>query len=346
MTSVRRFAAPPAGRSARATRSKTADASRAAGNPTVMGLVISKPDTALWPAAGDGRPVSKLDLARYFECIGEWMLPHVRGRPSSLVRASDGLGAEQFFQRHAIRGRGMSNVFGSVRIGGDRQAYVLIDRLEALAAVAQMAAIEIHAGNSVPDDPEHAGRLVFDLDPAPDVNFQAVVVAAHELRERLLAVGLQSFCKTTGGQGLHVVAPLRTDGRHVQAWPAAKNFAHTICAQMAGDSPLRYVDTVSKSRRFGRIFLDYLRNDLLSTAVAVLSPRVQAGAPVSMPLDWDTVRSGLDPLRYTVRSTPALLASAKPWRDYERSAGSLRAAIDALTAQNDAAARRRRSSAT
>jgi bifunctional non-homologous end joining protein LigD len=162
------------------------------------------------------------------------------------------------------------------------------------------------------------------------VNFDAVIAAAIEIRDRLKATGLESFCKTTGGKGLHVVTPL-TAGKTAVQWPVAKNFAHIICAQMAHDNPAKYLDNMSKSQRVGKIFLDYLRNDRLSTAVAVLSPRARDGAPVSMPVLWKDVRRGLDPKKFTLRSAPGLLRKAKPWEGYAEAAQSLAAAIRALT---------------
>ena len=299
--------------------------------PVVAGIRISHPDKELWPATKTSKAVTKLDLAHYYENIASRILPYIEGRPLSLVRAPDGIEGQRFFQRHALTGSEAH--FREMKVKGDHKPFLAVDTEEALVALAQAGVLELHPWGSKKGDPETPARLVFDLDPAPDLRFDAVIAAARDLRERVSACGLEPYLKTTGGKGLHVTAAIKGSPRHKPSWPEAKNFAQLLCKLMERDSPKKYTTVLAKKARGGKIFLDYLRNDHFATAVAPWSPRARAGAPVAMPLEWSKLRAGLDPSRFNVGNAASWLKDGDPWKDLDKSAAPLEAAIRKLTAK-------------
>jgi bifunctional non-homologous end joining protein LigD len=213
-----------------------------------------------------------------------------------------------------------------LKVPGESEPYLVVDDLEGLVSLAQAAVLEIHPWGCKANKPAEPERVIFDLDPAPDVPFARVIDGAKEFRKRLEALGFTPFVKTTGGKGLHVTAAIAGSARKPLAWPEVKEFARDLCRQMEADSPALYTTTVSKKARTGKIFLDYLRNDMTSTAVAPWSPRARAHAPIATPITWAQLRKDLDPLAFTLRTAPQLLKRPDPWKDLHKSAGSLEAA--------------------
>jgi bifunctional non-homologous end joining protein LigD len=270
----------------------------------VAGVRLTHPDKVLYPDQG----ITKIELADYYAAVAEFMLPHVANRPVTMVRCPTGQEKKCFFQRHA--GSGVPAQLREVKVPGFDEPYLYFSDLPGLIAMVQIGVLEIHPWGVTVANPDRPDRIIFDLDPAEELSFSAVVRAAHDVRERLAALGLASFVKTTGGKGLHVVLPIEPAD-----WPAAKAFAKALSESMASTAPERYLTRVSKAERSGRIFIDYLRNDPTSTAVGAYSTRSRHGAPVALPLDWEEVTSTLDPSAFTVRTVPALVARRKtdPW---------------------------------
>ncbi len=277
---------------------------------TVAGIEITHPDRVLYP----GTEITKIDLARFYERIAPWILPHVRLRPLSIVRCPAGQGGPCFFQKHEHGN--FPDAVGSVTVkekeGQGR--YLTIDAKEGLVALVQMGALELHPWGSGNDRLEHPDQVIFDVDPAPDVGWDAVADAARTLHAFLAELGLESFLKTTGGKGLHVVVPLDRK----QEWEEVKDFSHAISLRLVEADPKRYLAVASKAQRKGKIFVDWLRNARGATAVAAYSTRARPGAPVATPVAWSELDGSLRSDTYTVVNLEERLRKRRrdPWEEF------------------------------
>jgi bifunctional non-homologous end joining protein LigD len=284
---------------------------------TVAGVKLTHPDKIIFGGIG----LTKRDLATYYERIAEHILPHLAGRPLSLVRCPDGEGGACFYQKNVETGFPKS--IRTVRVEHDEGPvhYALVDSAEGLVALVQMGVLEIHTWGSLADNVERPDRMIFDLDPGPDVSWDAVRDGAVLVREALEALGLTAFVKTTGGKGLHVVTPIARGPE----WLEVRDVAKAIADRVAAADPARYTTNMRKAERAGRIFVDYVRNTRGATAVAAFSTRARPQAPVSVPIRWDELSAGVRSDGYDVRSVPHRLAAlgSDPWAGYTGAAADL-----------------------
>ena len=289
----------------------------AAAPPARPQVRLTHPDRVYWPDAG----VTKQGLADYYSEAWPRMAPHVVRRPLALLRCPGGTSGQCFFQKHAWKGQSREIVTFDDPLDDSDDPLIAIDGLPGLIGLVQGGALEIHGWQSTLDDLEHPDQIVVDLDPGDGVPWTVVIDAAREVKARLEDAGLAAFVKTTGGKGLHVVAPLRP----AAGWEAVKGFAAEMAKSMAGDAPERYVATVSKAKRTGKILVDYLRNGRNNTAIAPYATRARAGAPVSMPLGWEELGPEIGPAHFTVANAPSRLAnSVDPWAGFRQAAVPLR----------------------
>ncbi|MEZ5788297.1 MAG: DNA ligase D [Xanthobacteraceae bacterium] len=292
-------------RSSKSTRSQTSPAEPRRSSSPTLPIKLSSPDRVYWPDLG----LTKQQLAEFYVAIWEWIAPHVVRRPLALLRCPNGIGEPCFVQKH------VHSTFDRRRIAtidDDGDEVMAIETLEGLLALVQAGVLEVHVWGSTIDHIDLCDRLVFDLDPAPDVAWIEVIAAAREVRDRLAELGLTSFVKTSGGKGLHVVVPIEgTD------WSTAKTFTRGIAVAMSRDAPGKYLAKMTKSARQGRIFIDYLRNGRGATAVAAYSPRARPNAGVSTPVGWSELSAKLAPDRYTMLNLQARLARLRndPWAE-------------------------------
>jgi bifunctional non-homologous end joining protein LigD len=317
----------PAGPKPRATSKERAPARAAiAAEPThpvsrddvvVAGVRITHPDRVVYPAPG----ITKERVARYYANVAEHILPHLRSRPAVLVRCPDGLAQECFYQKHAAAWA--PDALRRVRIREKSKAgdYVVVENVAGLVGLVQMGVLEIHTWNAQAAALETPDRLVFDLDPGPDVPWPAVLTAARLVRSSLDARGLTSFVKTTGGKGLHVVAPIRPG----PGWSACVDFTRDVAEALEAETPRAFTTRMAKTARKGRIFIDYFRNQRGATSVAAYSTRAREGAPVSTPITWDELDAIPSGSHFTIETVERRLAKLKsdPWADYRTQRQSL-----------------------
>jgi bifunctional non-homologous end joining protein LigD len=285
----------------------------------IAGVSLSHPDRVLWQEQG----VTKQGLAEFYAEITDWILPHLVDRPLSLVRCPSGAQTKCFFQKHAWAGLGPG--IREIEVPGDDEKMLAIKDLSGLVSLVQAGVLEIHPWGSKQPKLTMPDQLIFDLDPGDDVAWADVVAAAQEVRERMEQLDLESFVKTTGGKGLHVVVPLKPE----IGWDEAKAFAKVFAEQMAGDSPERYVATMSKKIRKGRVFVDYLRNGQGATAVSAYSSRARAGAPVATPLTWEELGPDVKGDHFNVTNLARRLQNldSDPWAGFFKPRQSLKPLI-------------------
>lgn len=272
----------------------------------IEGIKITHPDRVIYPEAG----LTKRELAEYYRDIAEHLLPHVADRPLALVRCPQGQEKECFFQKNYTDS--LPSALHSVDLG-DAEG-IGLSNAEGLVALAQFGVLEIHPWGSQESDVEHPDRLVFDLDPGPGVDWKGVVQAAKDVRELLQQIGLESWVKTSGGKGLHVCVPIKPN----LEWDKAKAFCRGIAEALEKQDPDRYVAEMSKAKRKGKIFVDYLRNGRGATSVAAFSPRARNGAPVSTPIRWDEIDRLDSATGYTIKNIGRRLAQLgeDPWSGF------------------------------
>lgn len=293
----------------RASKKRGGIRSEASSSFNRCGIDFTHPDKVLYPKQG----ITKRDLANYYASISDWILPHVIGRPLALVRCPMGESKPCFFQKHP--GDHPSSFLKQVDVAqeGEPEMHVAIDNEAGLMALVQMGVLEIHTWGCQIKNIEKPDRLIFDLDPDPAVKWDDVISAAYAIREFLEELGLVSFLKTTGGKGLHLVIPIQP---RVE-WEEAKEFCHSVASAIVQASPNRFVATMSKAARKGKIFVDYLRNGRGATSVAPYSTRAKPDAPVSTPIDWKELNPRLRSDTFTVLNLPGRLKKLKqdPWEE-------------------------------
>jgi bifunctional non-homologous end joining protein LigD len=277
---------------------------------------LTHPDRVLFPDA----QVTKLEYAAYLEAAAERMGPHVFARPVSLVRAPDGAGGQTFFQKHAMAGAPKEiKTTPVIESDGKHENYLTLPDIDALIACAQMSGLEIHLWGARNDDLEKPDRLVFDLDPDEGLDFAAVRRAALDIKALLDGAGLESFAMLTGGKGVHIVLNLKR--RH--DWDEVKSFSADFAAQIAALDPKRFVATMSKAQRKGRIFIDHFRNHRGATAIAPYSTRARGAAPIAAPVTWDELKTMPSAAAFKLRDMAARLKAPDPWANYAKSSVSL-----------------------
>lgn len=301
-----------ASRQPRSGKKKANTSSKASndGRMSIAGVSLSNPDRVMYPDQG----ITKHELASFYETIADQIVPHVVDRPLALLRCPRGSRQKCFFQKHVSEGLPAGVLGLPIKESRKTRQTVYIKDLAGLIGLVQIGVLEIHLWGSPAKDVEKPDRIVFDLDPGPSVGWEAVVEGARRVRDVLDDLGLVSFLKTSGGKGLHVVVPVRPR----RPWDQVKAFTKAVAERIADDDPDRYVVNMSKAKRKGRIFIDYLRNGRGATSVAPYSTRARAGAPVSTPVAWDELSSRLQPDAYTVENLRRRLAHLEtdPWKGF------------------------------